>query len=66
MQDENISKAIVIVQTGMTPSAKQVYFIHRHIISLLLFKIFWFFDIKQFLIKWYAKYLPFYERIFAY
>lgn len=24
MQDENISKAIVIVQIGMTPSAKQV------------------------------------------
>ncbi len=29
MQEENISRAIIVVQTGMTPSAKQVSFCLR-------------------------------------
>ena len=35
MQEQNITRAIIVVQTGMTPSAKQV-----SIFSLLFFVLF--------------------------
>ena len=34
MQEENISRAIIVVQTGMTPSAKQVH--TGHVLDALI------------------------------
>lgn len=34
MQEENITRAIIVVQQGMTPSAKQVFFFfHKNFLS---------------------------------
>ena len=40
MQEENITRAIIVVQIGMTPSAKQVYKANRSLAhSLLILKL---------------------------
>jgi hypothetical protein len=40
MQEENITRAIIVVQIGMTPSAKQVYKANRPLAhSLLILKL---------------------------
>lgn len=39
MQEENITRAIIVVQMGMTPSAKQVNYT-KSILDILVFLVF--------------------------